>query len=190
MATQIRRVGFLADTHSRKNDGSDVPEEVDRAFAGVDLIVHLGDVGKKAFISRLQTLAPVWVPDDERKGYQAFGSDEAAVKVVDVGGMQLGLAFNLAQPDKKITVGDDAIIFPDGPIEALMNRRFKQPVDLVAFGGTHRQLRQDHDGIVFFNPGSPTLPADKGDDADLGSVAVLDVAKGKASIDLVRLRAT
>jgi len=186
----IRRVGFLADTHSRKDDGTDVPAQVDEAFAGVDLIVHLGDVGKKTFITRLQAIAPVWVPDEERKGYVAFESDDTPQKVIDVGGLRLGLTFNLALPDKKIVVEDDTIVFPDAPLAGLLTRRFSEPVDLVAFGGTHRELRQEHEGVLFFNPGSPTLPADRRDDDDLGSVAVLDVAKGKAKVDLVRLTAS
>ena len=67
----LRRVGFFADTHSNKADGSDVPEAVDRAFKKVDLIVALGDIGRKGFLARLQSVAPVWVPHPEGsiKGY-------------------------------------------------------------------------------------------------------------------------
>jgi putative phosphoesterase len=187
MATPLRRVGFFADTHSNKADGTDVSEQVDRAFSKVDLIVALGDIGRKGFIPRLQKIAPVWVPYGEGKGYIPFESPDDPVKVIDVGGLQLGLTFNLAQPDKKIVIEDERIVFPDTPLADLLQRRFKQPVDLVAFGGTHRQLQQVHEDVLFFNPGSPTLPSDSRGANDLGSVAVLDVTKGKAKVDLVRL---
>jgi hypothetical protein len=52
------KIGLLADTHSAKNDGSDLPDAVLEAFKGVDLIVHLGDVGKKAILGRLGDVAP------------------------------------------------------------------------------------------------------------------------------------
>ena len=189
MAKTISRIGFFADTHSNKADGTDVSDRVDSAFKKVDLIVALGDIGRKGFIPRLQRIAPVWVPHPEGsiKGYVPFGSTVDGVKVIEVGGLQLGLTFNLAQPDKKIVIEDERIVFPETPLADLLKRRFKQPVDLVAFGGTHRQLQQTHEGVLFFNPGSPTLPSDKRSDTDLGSVAVLDVSKGKAKVDLVRL---
>ena len=129
------------------------------------------------------------VGDRVRRRPRLFGSDAAPTKVVDVGGLRLGLTFNLAQPDKKIVVEDERIVFPETPLADLLKRRFKQPVDLVAFAGTHRQLQQVHEGVLFFNPGSPTLPSDRRAENDLGSVAVLDVVKGKAAVDLVRLTA-
>ena len=58
---EIRRIGFLADTHSRKADGSDLPQQALDAFAGVDLIVHLGDIGQKGILERLGEVAPVLI---------------------------------------------------------------------------------------------------------------------------------
>src|SRR4029453_4839984 len=64
-----RRVGFLADTHSAKADGSDLPDEVLAGVAGVDLVVHLGDIGRKGILDRLLGIAPVLVPVGDNKGY-------------------------------------------------------------------------------------------------------------------------
>ena len=184
----MRRIGFVADTHGRKNDGSDLPEGVLKAFQGVDLIVHLGDIGKKVIIDRLATVAPVWVATEDRKGYGPPGSTDPA-KVLEVGGHRIGLCFNLAQPDKKIVVEDNGIRFPEAvPLEKLLDRRFKAPVTAVAFGGTHRQLEQRHEGILFFNPGSPSLPSDSRGAGDLGSVAVLDVGGKQPKVKLTRIK--
>lgn len=195
MATAVtspRRIGFLADTHSRKPDGSDLPDQVFAAFRDVDLIVHLGDVGRKGILDRLGEVAPVWVPYGDNKGYVPVGASakDEPVKVIESGKTRVGLTFNLAQPDKKIVVSadDGTIALPTAtPLADLLHRRFRQSVDAVAFGGTHRQHEQELDGVLFFNPGSPTLPSDKRSDADLGSVAVLDLTKAKPKVKLVRL---
>jgi uncharacterized protein len=183
-----RRVGFLADTHSAKADGSDLPEAVLDAFAGVDLVVHLGDIGRKAILDRLLALAPVLVPVGGNKGYVpwAGGTPDASAAPVRAvrsatGAGAVGLAFNLAQPDKKIVVGDDGLTFPDEPLDKLLHRRFRQPVDAVAFGGTHRQLEQTRGGVLFFNPGSPNMPMPDGP----AGVAVLDLTGAAPRVDLV-----
>ena len=188
--TSIGRIGFLADTHSMKADGSDLPDQVLRAFKDVDLIVHLGDIGRKGIIDRLGEVAPVMVPFGGNKGYVPAGASAAdkPVKALNAGAQRVGIAFNLAQPDKKIGVSRDTLTFPDdAPFNKLMARRFGGPVVAAAYGGTHCQAEVTHEGVLFFNPGSPTLPDDKRGDKDLGSVAVLDVRGRSPKVKLVRL---
>jgi putative phosphoesterase len=186
--SKVRRVGFLADTHSRKADGSDLPQQALDAFAGVDLIVHLGDIGQKGILARLAAVAPVLVPAGDDKGWIPVGRpDVAPLKVLEAAGLCVGLAFNLTKPDKAIVVADAALQFAK-PLPDLMKRRFGRSVDVVAFGGTHRQRMEEHEGVVFFDPGSPTLPSDKQGEDDLGSVSVLDLGSGKAKVEQVKLR--
>ncbi len=47
------RLGLVSDTHGY------YPDELDTAFAGVDLILHAGDVGPGGIVERLERLAPV-----------------------------------------------------------------------------------------------------------------------------------
>jgi hypothetical protein len=121
------KLGLLADTHSNKNDGSDLPDDVLSAFGGVDLIVHLGDIGRKGILDRLQDVAPVWVPFGDDKGYVPhLARDDAPAKVVANGAV--GLTFNLTKPDKKIDVtqgAPTAITYADGTLPALLQRRFQ-----------------------------------------------------------------
>lgn len=118
---ELGSIGFLADTHSRKADGSDLPEAVERAFRGVDLIVHLGDIGVKGILDRLGRIAPVLVPVGANKGYVPHGRAGTPVKVLQTEAAAVGLWFNLAQPDKKISVTEDGIDF-GSPFETLMKR--------------------------------------------------------------------
>jgi putative phosphoesterase len=166
-----KKIGFLADTHSAKNDGSDLPDSVLKAFKGVDLIVHLGDVGKKMILTRLGEVAPVMIQSEDRKGYTFAAKPAAPVKAIEAGAHAVGLIFNLAQPDKKIAVGDEDIDFADD-MGKLLLKRFKQDVSVVAFAATHAPMNLTHDGVLFFNPGSPTLPM-----TAPGTVAILDLAK-------------
>ena len=173
----MKKIGFLADTHIRKNDGSDLPDAVLKAFKGVDLIVHLGDVGKKVCIDRLADVAPVMVQTDDRKGYQLAGTNDAGVYAL--GGV--GLTFNLAQPDKKITVSSDGLAFADD-MGKLLLKRFKEEVGVVAFAATHEPMHVSYDGVLFFNPGSPTLPM-----TAPGTVAILDVSKKTATAKILSI---
>ena len=97
----IRHIGFLADTHSRKADGSDLPQQALDAFEGVDLIVHLGDIGQKGILDRLAKIAPVLVPAGGNKGYVPTNGvgDVTPIKVIEAaGGSSVGLTFNLSHP--------------------------------------------------------------------------------------------
>jgi putative phosphoesterase len=179
-----RKVGFLADTHSAKPDGSDLPDAVLKAFKGVDLIVHLGDVGRKGILARLGEVAPVWVPYGDGKGFVPDDAREGdPVKVIDgAKGTRVGLQFNLVQPDKKIAIDGASPSWDDGALPALLKRRFKEEVGVVAFGGTHMAFAEERDGVLFVNPGSPTLPSD-----GQGSVALLDLSTAKPKAKIIRL---
>jgi len=183
------RIGLLADTHSNKNDGSDLPDAVLTAFskAKVDLIVHLGDIGRKGILDRIAEVAPVLVPVGDNKGYVPPGVEDPAQAVravVTAGGSTVGLWFNLAQPDKKIEVPMDGapVTYAEGALPALLQRRFKTDVHAVAFAGTHVGASFTKDGVLFVNPGSPTLPSD-----GTPSVAVLDGTGKAPKATLVRL---
>ncbi len=174
------KIGFLADTHSMKADGSDLPDGVLKAFGGVDRIVHLGDIGRKAILDRLGEVAPVWIQSEDRKGYVPLkGQQPTPAKFVEDAGVKCGLIMNLAQPDKKINVASDSSLSYDEPLAKLLHRRFKEEVHVVAFGGTHAPYNKRHDSVLFVNPGSPTMPID----GAKACVAILDLAaKPKAKL--------
>jgi uncharacterized protein len=179
MASAPKKIGFLADTHSAKNDGSDLPDWVLNAFKGVDLIVHLGDIGKKMILTRLGEVAPVMIQSEDRKGYTLAAQPGAPVKAITASAHDVGLTFNLAQPDKRITVSSDGIAFADD-MGKLLRKRFKEDVGVVAFAATHEPMHLTYGGVVFFNPGSPTLPM-----TAPGTVAILDASKKTPAVKMV-----
>ena len=172
----MTRIGFLADTHGRKEDGSDLPQQVLDAFAGVDLIVHLGDVGKDGILDRLRDVAPVRVP--------VRGKGE----IIDAGGVEIGITFDLTKLGVATAMDETGSPLLTDSLDAALSNGFGAPVSVVAFGGTHRAHQSEAGGVLLFNPGSPNLPSDKQGDDDLGSVAVLEVQDGRPSVELIRLK--
>jgi predicted phosphodiesterase len=66
-----------------------------------------------------------------------------------------------------------------------MKRFFGRPIDVVAFGATHRSLVAHHRGVLLVNPGSPTLPVPPG--TTPGTVAVLELRAGVATVEILRI---
>jgi putative phosphoesterase len=177
--TQIvdaKRIGFIADTHCQQEDGSDLPEAAMQAFAGVDLIVHLGDTGKAGVLERLRSVAPVMAP--KQGGYH----------VIEAAGVRIGMTFDIKKQGAAISVDESGIDLAGNTLEEVLQSKFGEKVAAVAFAGTHRALEQSIDGVLFLNPGSARLPQDKPNPDDLGSVAILDVTSGSPVVSLLRLR--
>lgn len=129
------RIGAISDSHSDICDWPAVLQRVRDAFAGVDLILHCGDISTAEALDDLEAIAPVQAtrsaidppPDDKRI---ADGP-----RVVEAGGHRLVLAFN--RPDASVAADEG--------------------VDLVVFGGTHAPSVETVDGVLWVNPGSPAL---------------------------------
>ncbi len=64
----------------------------------------------------------------------------------------------------------------------LLLKRFKQDVNVVAFAATHAPMNLAYDGVLFFNPGSPTLPM-----TSPGTVAILDLSKKAPSVKVAEV---
>ena len=176
------RIGFLADTHCHKPDQSDLPAVVLKALRGADLIVHLGDMGERWVLDRLQNVAPVLA---------TRGADDPAedpriaspARVIEVGGLLIGALFDLAAAG----IGeptDGRLTFSASPPSDALRATFGRAVDVVAFASTHRQMVGHYAGVLFVNPGSATLPAPPDTS---GTVAILDVTSRVAMVNIVHL---
>jgi len=163
-----RKIGLVADTHSAKPDGSDLPDAVLAALGGVDLIVHLGDMGAVGALDRFASVAPVLAT----RGIHAVGEDPRIAprsRVVEASGHVIGALFDLSQSDGSIRVGDSLEL--PSPLAPLLTSLFGRNVDILAFAATHKPLLLRKDGVLFVNPGSPNLPAQ-----GPGTVAILDLS--------------
>ncbi len=130
------RIGVLADTHL---SGEPVPDYVIAALGQVDLILHAGDILEMAIIEQLSRVADtmaVWGNMD----HPDVTGILPARRFIEVGEFKIGL-----------THGQGG---PSGIVERVASE-FRD-VDCIIFGHTHNALVQELNGVLFFNPGSPT----------------------------------
>jgi putative phosphoesterase len=200
-----RRIGLISDDHNAADDGSTLPAEVLEAFSGVDLILHLGHMGvreqlARGVLDRLSAVAPVLGVRD----YSADAAGEMFVtpadgervvgltRVVEANGTRIGAVHSLSQPP------GPAITTPPGGLpelggvdfEEVLREKFGGPVNVVAFGSSHRAAAALAHGVLFVNPGSPTYPKGPGrvpGETPLGTVGVLDLDGKAATFELVEL---
>ncbi|HEX7167089.1 MAG TPA: metallophosphoesterase family protein [Acidimicrobiales bacterium] len=150
------RIGLVADSHSDLCDWPAVLETVRAALGPVDLVLHCGDITASEALDDLETIAPVRATRSEGDPPAAPPRLVEGPTVVDVGGRAIALAF--ARPDAA----------PDG-------------VAAVVFGGTHAASVETIDGVLWVNPGSPSLSKAR-------SVAVLTLDDdGRAQADVIAL---
>jgi uncharacterized protein len=151
-------VGLIADTHGL------VRPDVFAALAGVELILHAGDVGGDAVLDELGLIAPVAAvggntdpPDDPRL---------APELVRDVGGVAV-----------HVSHGHEV----GAPTPTRLLARYPQAV--LVYGHTHRQLVTWVGGRLVINPGAAGPRR-----FDLEpSVARLTVRDGVAEVEVVAL---
>ena len=167
------RIGLISDTHVPEVV-PEVPREVERAFSGVDLILHAGDMHVIDVLDWLERIAPVLsvrgngdypasynpnrpgVPDDPRV---------LVNPVLHYEGFRLGLTHAFPTPEEVSWEN----------LDELTSRFFDQPVDVVVTGDDHMERIIDKPGLFLVNPGSPTLPWQM---RQLGTVALLELSRG------------
>jgi putative phosphoesterase len=124
------RLGVISDTHDF------LDAQVQRHFAGVNHIIHGGDIGTPKILSELQGIAPVTAvagnTDDPMWRYPETQAVELAGKKV--------LVRHIVNPRMIETDLAEQI-------------RLEAP-DLLIFGHTHKPFAQKIGRVFFFNPGA------------------------------------
>jgi hypothetical protein len=125
------RLGVIADTHGL------LRPEVREAFAGVDLILHAGDVGPPALLDELGVIAPVLAVWGNTDGFEVRGAiPEVVERTIE------GLPFVVLHGHQ----------FGSPTPEALV-RRYPDAL-VIVYGHTHRPLLTLVDQVVtVMNPG-------------------------------------
>lgn len=132
------KILVLSDTHIPRSS-HDIPKEVYDAIEDVDMILHAGDFVEKDVLDKLKSLRPTTA---------VYGNMDAGAlhnilnqkEVVTVGNFKIGLIHGYGAPSDIIDT---------------VKSEFKG-VDAIVFGHSHAPVNIMKDGILFFNPGSPT----------------------------------
>ena len=144
------RIGVISDTHGHLD-----PSVLD-VFAGVDHIIHAGDIMDAATLEALGTVAPVTAV--------AGNMDDAKLGKLprEVTGKVGGVRFLVGHKRKRLMKR-----LASGKIDGL--GKHESP-DLVVCGHDHLPAVQWVDGTLFLNPGSASAPHYEDDDPTVAVV--------------------
>jgi putative phosphoesterase len=136
------KIGVVSDTHLSRTAQA-LPRALTEEFRHVDIILHLGDWVALEIYDLLAELAPVEGIAGNNDGaeiIQRFGES----KIITLEGMRIGMIHGHAPYSRKGTDGNALLAFEG------------QDVDCILFGHSHQPLMRRENGILLFNPGSPT----------------------------------
>jgi uncharacterized protein len=150
-------VGLISDTHGL------VRPEIYDALAGVELILHSGDVGDAHVLTEIRALAPV---------YAVYGNTDAADT-----GLPAAIDMDLGGLSVHMSHGHEL----GSPTPDRLLARYK--ADVIVFGHTHAPLVERAGRRLVVNPGAagPRRFSLK------PSVAKMTIANGRADVELVWL---
>ena len=132
------KILVLSDTHIPRV-ANDLPQKIYKAIQSVDMIFHAGDFVDEELLNKLRIL---------RQTTAVFGNMDSpaiqkalkAKEVVQIEKVRIGLIHGYGAPSELT--------------ETVMSE-FKN-VNAIVFGHSHKALNLVKDGVLLFNPGSPT----------------------------------
>jgi uncharacterized protein len=159
-AEEPRVIGIISDTHGL------VRADVHTALAGVEMILHAGDVGGDDVLEELALIAPIRA---------VYGNTDAP------GDPRLSQSIELTIGGVSIHVSHGHEVGSPTPVKLLE----RYSADVVVFGHTHRPLIAGGGGRLALNPGAAGPRR-----FDITpSVARLTIASGRAKAELIPLLA-
>lgn len=123
------RIGVISDTHNF------LDPQIPPLFAGVDHILHAGDIGQPRLILQLEEIAPV----------------TAVLGNTDDSGLHFRPTEIVALAGRKFLIHH--IVNPHAPDESLQRRLDREQPAVVVFGHTHKPFSESVGSTLFFNPG-------------------------------------
>ncbi len=164
------RIGLVTDTHLPSTI-RELWDEVRVAFAGVDLILHGGDIVSPRVLDWLDDIAPTRAARGNNDG----GWEDPRLEDMqwlNLEGWRIVMIHDM-EPEER-------------PIAALQERYLRgEHADIIITGHTHFERLEYRDGVLQVNSGSATHPHLWS--TRLGTIGVLDIAPGKMTARILRL---
>jgi putative phosphoesterase len=161
-----KRFGLTADTHDVKVDWPAIVSGLNIAWGRVDAILHCGDLTSPEALKSLAAVAPIYATRSDGDPPPCLPTLANGPRVLEIEGLRIGLTFAL-------------------PADAMTGRAsaelFEGPVAVCVYGGTHESRIEEVDGVLFVNPGSPSLAKSR-------TAAVLSISDKRVSAEIVQIR--
>lgn len=133
------KIGVISDTHIPRRAKA-LPDFVFDSFKGVDFILHAGDLLLEDVITDLETIAPVYAVagnNDSFEIYEKYGER----RIIEAGGKRIGLTHGYGRDKTYLNAYAEFM---------------EDEVDCIVFGHSHAPYNEVFEGVLLFNPGSPT----------------------------------
>lgn len=124
------KIGLISDTHNH------LDPRVPKIFAGVDHILHAGDVGQPLLLVELEQIAPVTA---------VLGNTDDGL------GLTLRTLETVTLAGKRFLLHH--IVTPGAGPRSIPGALKGEAPDVVMFGHTHKPFAQTYGRTLFFNPG-------------------------------------
>lgn len=157
------KIGVLSDTHGLKN----LTEKALENMKDIDMVLHAGDL-----VSDARHLETLKYKVDYVAGNCDSYSFEPTEKILEI-------------QEKRIFLTHGHIYKVKFGYEKLLIRAKQLFADVVVFGHTHFPENIYIDNILFFNPGSTTLPKNGGP----GNFGILEIVKGNINTYIGTIKA-
>jgi putative phosphoesterase len=158
------RIGVISDNHGY------LDPEVLEVFAGVDAIIHAGDIVDPQILSALARVAPLIAVAGNIDGGE-LAATLPREQTGELGGVRFVVGHKRKRLLKRLAAGKFAA---DG-----------RPPDVVIFGHEHVPSAVWVDGTLLLNPGTASSP-DEEDDGP--TVAILETSRAGLSVQFIPLR--
>ncbi|HWL64451.1 MAG TPA: metallophosphoesterase family protein [Actinomycetota bacterium] len=135
------KVAVVADTHTHGMSRT-IPMGAWPYLETADHILHAGDVTDPAVLGELKALAPVTAVMGNCDSFDIRDWGATDEVEIEVGGISI------------------AMLHDSGPTKGRRDRMRKRfpGARVVVFGHSHMPFNEDENGLLLFNPGSPTWP--------------------------------
>ncbi len=161
------RIGVISDTHIPSVTDR-LPERVFAEFRGVDMILHAGDIVAPSVLEALAKLSKVIAVCGNMDRLDVC-AELPPKTIVEAGKVRIGLTHGYGPPDDLL---------------GYVRKQFDgDKVDAIVFGHSHHPMNKTKDGILYFNPGTPT---DRRFSHDL-SIGLLEIGEKGIKGRIIRL---
>lgn len=144
-------IGLISDTHIPAR-WDDVPEAVFQCFAGVDFIVHAGDVGELWVLDKLSEIAPVIAVHGNDEGEQAKRVLPFRQTLMMAGRRVVVSHGHLPDYAAEMESREDDCWYPK--LQRLADFAKESQADVFIYGHSHIPMALQYDGVWLINPGA------------------------------------